>query len=232
MILQKTPKARSAIEMRTGELAVDERRIVILANGKRSASELAMMLGDAVHETLWRLIDHGYLEFATTPAIPGGTPPAANSGQIRPSAANPQPLAPGRASDRSSPPPDTAGRIETGSAPEDLGRGALGLYRQAPRRRSLAATKMYIVDMLQLLRSPEASALSVAIHTCGSDDQLLEDILEALRFIDQRSGRDYALKVQNQLLATIPEAYLPRLSEALTRSKSAVHSNTFNQTAV
>src|SRR5580765_2973517 len=47
----------------------------------------------------------------------------------------------------------------------------LAAPRTQPSRRSMAACKMYMIDMLQLQRTPEAASLAVALQTAVDDDE-------------------------------------------------------------
>lgn len=78
-------------------------------------------------------------------------------------------------------------------------------------RRSIAATKMYMIDMLQLLRNVEASSLAVSLHTSADEHELVRTVQAALRFIREASGETYALRVYQRVIETVPEPHLPGL---------------------
>jgi hypothetical protein len=81
--------------------------------------------------------------------------------------------------------------------------------QQTGSRRSLAGTKMYIVDMLQLLRDMDASAMAVTIHTSEGEMDFIFNVIVATRFIAQRSGLSYGMRVIERLREIVPEAHLP-----------------------
>ena len=78
----------------------------------------------------------------------------------------------------------------------------------AVRRRSLAATKMYITDMLQLLRDMDASGMAVALHTSDSEAEFMANVFSAVRLICDKSGPSYALRVLSKLREIIPQPHI------------------------
>lgn len=213
MTLQKTAKAREAIDTRSPDLNARDRRVVILADGKRSRADLIGMLGADAQSLLARLIDQGYLvevpdpteaEASPTPVPPGGT--ARTAAGVPPALT--RLLRATRPAD--SPPPEPSTPVE-----------AVQVAVPTTGRRSLAATKLYMIDMLQLMRSREASTRALDLHTSRAEQEVVDAVMAALRFIDERSGRDYALKVRAQLRITLPEAHLPRLEAVLPNDTPA-----------
>lgn len=189
MILQKTAKGREAIHTRCSQLNARERRLIILADGKLTTSDLACLTGDDTQHTLNRLLAEGYLIASEVHAAP---------------VTQTQAPAPGSVTTQPPTPPQPAPDEEA------------VLTRS---RRSLAATKLYMIDILHLVRSPDAAAHRLAIHTSRSADEVIEAVLKALHFIDAYSGRAYADKVHQQLQVTVPEEHLPRLD--ILRNKLA-----------
>lgn len=239
MILQKTIKAKRALEARSRELGVEERRVVILADGKREVSDIAAMLGDGVHEQIARLIKQGYLgpKESVEPVTDVAVQSRPKASLLRPEgvvsrlAAVFESAATSKGQAQPQPQPQPLGG-DVVPTPSDVEPKAFDLYACTPRRRSLAAAKMYIVDMLQLQRSPEASALSVAIHTSESETGLIADILQALRFIEQRSDHEYAQKVRDQLLSTIPEIHVNTLMTAFGKTSAGAVQAAMNGTGL
>ena len=87
---------------------------------------------------------------------------------------------------------------------------------QAPQqttRRSLAGTKMYIVDILQLLRDMDASSMAVSIHTSEGEMECIQNVVSAARLIVLKSGPSYGLRVVNKLREIVPEVHLAALQE-------------------
>lgn len=97
----------------------------------------------------------------------------------------------------------------------------LGAAMNVPRqqqlpvsRRSLAGTKMYVMDMLQLLRDMDASAMAVSIHTSEGEMEFIYNVIVAARLIAQKRGPSYGMRVVDKLREIMPETHLPAL-EAL-----------------
>jgi hypothetical protein len=78
-------------------------------------------------------------------------------------------------------------------------------------RRSLAGTKMYMIDMLQLLRDMDTSAMAVSLHTSQSEQEFMEIVVASARLIALKSGPSYGLRVVNKLREIVPEAHLALL---------------------
>lgn len=66
----KTDKARDALATRSGGLGAQERHLLILSNGQRSAGELLALLGDSAQGPLQRLLQDGFLRDAAATAGP------------------------------------------------------------------------------------------------------------------------------------------------------------------
>lgn len=81
----------------------------------------------------------------------------------------------------------------------------------ASSRRSIAAAKMYVIDMLQLQRGPEAAAIAAAVRVCRDTDELAAHMLRALRFIHGVANPSLSRRVADRLAEIMPEQYLPEL---------------------
>ncbi len=79
------------------------------------------------------------------------------------------------------------------------------------KRRSLAAAKMYLIDMLQLQRSPTAAELRLSIQSTSDPALLLERLLEALAHLVASTPRSYGERVSTRFSEVVPEEALPRL---------------------
>lgn len=90
-------------------------------------------------------------------------------------------------------------------APAAAARGA------ASTRRSLAASKMYLLDMLQLQRTPEAAELRATIQCTADPDELVDVLLRAVRQLLQSGSASYGPRVAARLAEILPEEALPRL---------------------
>lgn len=86
-------------------------------------------------------------------------------------------------------------------------------------RQSLAASKMYMIGLLQMLRDAEAVRLAVSLHGAQDADELRQTIVEALVFVHRRSGAEYAARVAQQVLEMFPQGTLPALCESLAQTQ-------------
>jgi predicted NAD/FAD-binding protein len=87
-------------------------------------------------------------------------------------------------------------------------------------RRSLAGTKMYIMDMLQLMRDMDASSMAVTIHTSEGEMEFIRNAIIATRLIAQKSSLSYGLRVVAKLRELVPQAHVPAI-EALAQEFEA-----------
>ena len=81
-------------------------------------------------------------------------------------------------------------------------------------RRSLAASKMYLLDMLQLQRDAESISLRAEIQTSPSEEELTYRMMKGLRHLQAITTVGYARRVGDRLAEILPEAYLPKLDQA------------------
>jgi hypothetical protein len=79
-------------------------------------------------------------------------------------------------------------------------------------RRSLAAAKMYLLDMLQLQRSLEAADMRLAIQTTSDPEVLVDRLIEALRHLVATTTASYGDRVFQRVAEVLPEDALPRLA--------------------
>lgn len=187
MFLDKTDKARQALrDGVSAGLGLRARRILILTDGKRSFADLKALLGPDIEPTIDVLLREGYL--ADRSARAGATGPATGA------------LSATRPATRSATPPEAA-PAATPAAPRPA----------APARRSLAASKMYLLDMLQLQRTPEAAELLVTIQCTTDPSALIDALLHAVRELLQAGNASYGPRIAARLSETLPEPALPRL---------------------
>lgn len=185
MAPSKTERGRAALQAHaTAGLSLAERRVLILCDGRRRREDLAALLGSDAHPILERLLRGGYL------ALPDGA-------AARPASGVEPPATPG-----------TAGSVATpaSAAPQSTPRTA--------SRRSLAASKMYVVDMLQLQRDAESVSLRAEIQTSPSEEELVYRMMKALRHLQAVAAASYARRVGERLAEILPEQHLPRLDQA------------------
>ena len=187
MLLAKTPRALAALQAgsRSG-LSLRERRALILADGRRRLDELLALLGSDALPLLQRLRGAGLLEEA--PPAPAATPSV-------PAAAAPPPSPAVQA--LPAPPPVATPSSRTG------------------QRRSLVAAKLYVVDMLQLQRHPDAVELKARIQFAADQDALLAALLEAVPLLRRLTNPRYGERVAARLQEVLPEDLLPALAATL-----------------
>ena len=187
MKLIKTDKGRQALRSREPHLTPRERQIVILANGGHSRLSMQELMARDIGPELHRLLQSGYLEESTgasdSPHLASPTKPAQVAEGIAAAAAG---------VNRHARQPTT-----------DL------QSQQQLSRRSLAGTKMYIVDMLQLLRDMDASSMAVSVHSSQGELEFIQNVAAAARFIVEKCGPSYGLRVVNKLREIVPEVHLP-----------------------
>lgn len=210
MALHKTERARAALSDHSVGLTAFERRILILSDGRRTAETLASMLGGDVRAAVERLAAAGYL-------IAGAQDVDEHDGRNRAAAAGPVGRlfgaggAPRRDAQRTAPSaaePATAQQAEIAPA---------AAPPPAPRR-SLVASKMYVLDMLQLQRNAEARSFEAAIRACGDPPQLQAALLEALAFLQRTTPASYSRRVLDRVAEILPQDALAALqaqSEAI-----------------
>lgn len=83
----------------------------------------------------------------------------------------------------------------------------------AKARRCSAAAKMYILDVLQMIRGPEAQVLATLVHSCGSEEELLDKLAPVLERMAALTRPRYALRVCQHLQTLLPLSALPRLQD-------------------
>lgn len=92
---------------------------------------------------------------------------------------------------------------------------------QGASRTSLAGAKMYLIDMLQLLRDADASAHAVALHMAQDEAALVSAMAQAMGFVRQASPASYAARVHERLAALLPEPHRAALGPAPTPGTGA-----------
>ncbi len=74
-------------------------------------------------------------------------------------------------------------------------------------RRSLAAAKVYMFDMLQLQRGEDATAIAAALRACRDHEELALHLFHALRHIRMVASPTYSRRVAERLSEILPEQY-------------------------
>lgn len=231
MSLAKTEKGRTALLNRDTSLGPRERQILVMCDGKRKYVDFLQFFGDDIKVLLNRLMTQGYMLDVDAAALARpdalsmtGTFRSDGRGGISPtrdaSNAAMAPLSTPSRYDTNSDFGASASAPLTGPAPLSTQPGfsptvvAAQAVAAAPAtrsRRSMAATKMYMIDMLQLLRDMDSSSFAVSIQTSQDEADLVMNVLAALRYITRKSGQSYGKRVSERLGAMLPEPYLPDL---------------------
>ncbi len=240
MSLAKTEKGRTALLNRDTSLGPRERQILVMCDGKRKYVDFLQFFGDDIKALLNRLMTQGYMLDVDAAALAkpdalsmtgtfrsdgrGGMVPARAASNASYASAPASASALGSSSNSGY---DIGGSFSssasaplTGPAPLTTQPGfsptvvaalAVAAAPATRSRRSIAATKMYMIDMLQLLRDMDSSSFAVSIQTSQDEADLVMNVLEALRYITRKSGPSYGKRVSERLGAMLPEAYLPDL---------------------
>lgn len=240
MLLNKTERARAAlIAGSSSGLGMLDRRILIVTDGRRTLNEVMSLLGADILPAIDRLIRDGYIDdgraqaHAVTPQAPsaqglGGaftgliraateavqarteqirTNSGTMSSAVEPAASQPPPM------------PTTDFRAATTtSAPRPQAPGG--------QRRSLVAAKMYIVDMLQLQRHPDAVELKARIQFTSGQAELLDAVLDGTRVLLQLTNESYGERIATRLGEVLPEEFLSALNGAVTSMRTPVPAGT------
>lgn len=82
-------------------------------------------------------------------------------------------------------------------------------------RRSLAACKMYVVNILQMQREAGVPPLVEALHRSADEQALVEAMAMALRYLKQGTNGSYAQRVHEHMVSIMPEHHLPALEAQL-----------------
>lgn len=215
MLLEKTAKARSCLLERPAELSLFERRILILSDGKREREEIVGMLGQPSQALVDKLLLDDYLVVVREAVAPAAGARSTVTGLIRAVAAA-----------------TTAATAQTSRAPSalqaspvdapDTATTQVASTGKAPvARRSMAATRMYMIDMLQLQRTPEAATLKQAVQLCNHPDELIGNVLVALAHLREVTSPSYGQRVTERLTEVIPEQYLATLAAAIANHEPA-----------
>lgn len=202
MRLHKTEQARTALAThKNAGLTLSQRRILILTDGNRSSDDIMTMLGREILSDIDGLIRAGYLStFESSPQRPQ---PVAALGQRWRSVVVKVPQ------DESADSPSTAvvsvAATTRAPVPPQPGRAA------PATRRSLAASKMYVMDLLQLHRDLRMAECRTQIQCADGEDATAVALLDGVRQMIGLVAPGYAGRVTERLGETLPEEFLPAL---------------------
>ncbi|RMX04751.1 hypothetical protein D8I35_12815 [Corticibacter populi] len=155
MSIVKTAKGVQALEGKQG-MPPRMRQLLILCNGKRSATELGQIFGADTPAQLQQLEAAGLISGVSKPVPAGG-----------------------------------------GNAPPPRA-----------KNRSLAACKVYVLDLLQLQQSEGAGHVATTLRGSSNPQQMLELMLVTLDLILTRSGERYVERVAQRLFEIVPDEHL------------------------
>ncbi len=209
MRLHKTEQARAALATeKNAGLSLPQRRILILTDGKRSIDDIMTMLGSEILPEIDGLIRAGYL--STAESAPQRPQAVAALGQLWRSVA-----AKVRQDDAADSliGPSTAivsvaatTRAPAPPQPQSQPRSA------APAtRRSLAASKMYVMDLLQLQRDLRMAECRSDIQCADGEAATAVALLDGVRQMIALVAPSYANRVIARLDEILPDEFLPAL---------------------
>lgn len=196
MLLEKTELAREALRTRSPLLSVRERQLLVLVDGRRTVAELRALMGEAVERELDALHSRAFVQGV------------AQERAVHPAAAKPG----GAGAFRG---PVVAPGASAGPTPSTTPSMA-----RTPRR-SLAGSRLYLTDMLLMMRQPSASAWAAALQSNDDVAQLLDTMAGACQYLLGLQERAMGPAVVRQLLATLPEENAQDLEELLGEDLAA-----------
>lgn len=219
--LEKTEKARGVLaSTRASGLGVSERRILILADGRRSLADIAGVLGDDILPTVQALVDQDYLARARPQTVED--PPPGRSEQLgerlghllRGASLIRQARPRGEETDDVAPDP----RADDIVVLSGRSSRASPLPREvAPR--SFISAKSHAVDLLALHADPRLVAAVEAIRKARGESDVARTILEAVATLRDMGEPQLVSGTVALLDPLMPERFLPAL-RALDRTEA------------
>ncbi len=199
MSLVKTEKGRAALLNRDLGLTPRERQILLMSDGKRTHAQMSELFTSNVSADLERLLQLNLLIDVSRKQLTPDNLTA--TGTFRASDLSGLLSQPGfrRTSGFASSQGDVVTR------PTAVNKPVVGVPKT---RRSMAAAKMYTLDILQRMRDMESPSFSVAIQTSSDEADLAENLINAVRYVYRKSGDNFGAKVFEKVYETIPEQYL------------------------
>lgn len=83
------------------------------------------------------------------------------------------------------------------------------------RRRSLVAARIYLLDILELQRHPQAAALFHTLQQSRSDETVMAALQAALEALPGLTSTGYAERVRQRLLEVLPKEHAERFQIAV-----------------
>lgn len=221
MELHKTALAKEILARHGAELSQSQRRVLILCDGVRSIDRIVGMLGMPALTDIDALVKQGFLTHAPNSASEQiRARPENGVKQLLGSLRNKrdevakqvtlatESITQSRSA-RIAEPVAAVQHVPAAAAP--------AVQTAAPRpaqRRSIAAAKMYMVDMLQLQRDMHASSIAVEMQTTTHEDDLIDAMIAGMCFIHGHTKASMAVRVAERLLEVVPEAHIDRVNAA------------------
>jgi hypothetical protein len=213
MSLVKTEKGRSALLNRELGLSPRERQILLMADGKRTRQELLQFFVTDITQDLKRLtelsllIDVSRRDLSSENLSATGTFRSSKMGDLPTQSRFTNSSGFGASSI-----PAQLSKAGQSTVPSELGSNIAARASVSPKvRRSMAAAKMYMVDILQRMRDMDSPTIAVAIQTSQDEADLAANLINACRYIHIKSGGSFGTRVYAKLHETIPEQYLLEL---------------------
>ncbi len=209
MRLHKTDQARAALATeKNAGLSLPQRRILILTDGMRSIEDIMTMLGSEILPEIDGLIRTGYL--STTESAPQRPQAVAALGQLWRSV-----TAKARQDDAGEGMATAAVSVVAATrapAPPQQPQSQPQPRNAAPAtRRSLAVSKMYVMDLLQLQRDLRMAECRAEIQCADGEVATAVALLDGVRQMLTLVAPGYASRVIARLDETMPEEFLPAL---------------------
>lgn len=193
MQLHKTSLAKDVLARHGAELSQAQRRVLILCDGERSIDRIVGMLGMGALADIDGLVKQGFLSHDAQSA----------GEQIRSRPENGVKQLLGSLRSKRD---EVAKQVS-------LATESIAQARPA-QRRSIAAAKMYMVDMLQLQRDMHASSIAVEMQTTTQEDELVDAMIAGMCFIHGHTKASMAVRVAERLMEVVPEAHVDRVNAA------------------
>lgn len=224
MQLHKTSLAKEVLARHGAELSQAQRRVLILCDGERSIDRIVGMLGMGALADIDGLVKQGFISHDGRSAgeqirsrpengvkqLLGSLRSKRDEVAKQVSLAT-ESIAQARAAKSAT---NVTTLIESAhSTPAPAATAPVNTTRPA-QRRSIAAAKMYMVDMLQLQRDMHASSIAVEMQTTTQEDELVDAMIAGMCFIHGHTKASMAVRVAERLMEVVPEAHVDRVNAA------------------
>lgn len=209
LALAKTLAGRHALRDRSQALNMRERQLLVMCDGKRTAQELAGFVGDGAQESVVRLMELGFVAHVDETTVRSKKANLTQTGTY--SVRDGEIQERDRAASSLEWPPSQHDDFSDSHVIESNTSGSVAVAEG--KKRSLAGAKMYLINILQIVRHLEANLIVKQLHDSKDRRELVKNILGALTFLQETSGEEYAERIFDQLHDMLPEKYLPMLHQ-------------------